>query len=161
SYKVSKDSIAEAKQTKRYELVGPLGGRTRDIVLDETTAVDLVDFAINDGDYQVQLAHLHGRSTLETGLVVTQRHYQLKYIRDGRSQQIYREGLELAFGGNPVLFVGVGMSEGDILRPMREFAAGLSRRNRSLIALRPAMGEQATRNLFTMQQYAKYGIHVI
>ncbi len=141
--------------------VGSLGGRSRDVVLDETTAIDLIDFATNDGRYSVELIHLHGRATEDSDLVITERDYQLLYVRDSSRQSAFREGLDIAFGGNPVLFVGLGLSEDDILRPLREFVSGTSRRNRAIIALRDATAEHTKREAFTMDAFAKYGAHVI
>lgn len=159
-FELPQDSIGAFVPAKESERIGPLGGRTRDIVLNEQTAAELVDFAVHDTDYEFQVVHLHGRATDDAEIVVTERDYQLKYLRDGDHQRVFREGLDLAFGGNPILFVGLGLSEGDVMRPMRQFAAGLSRRNRSLIALRPANNELRSSDLFTMQQYSRHGVHV-
>ncbi len=141
--------------------IGPLGGSSRDLVLKDDTSVDLIDFATNDGRYEVEVIHLHGRATEDSDILITERDYQLAYIRDSARQSAFREGLDIAFGGNPVLFVGLGLSEGDVLRPLREFVSSTSRRTRSIIALRDATADAATREAFLMDSYAKYGAQVI
>src|SRR5262249_36779859 len=71
------------------------------------------------------------------------------------------EGLDVLFGGNPILFVGIGLSEGDILRPLREFLQGNLRRNRNIFALRAADQKKAVRDTFTMEQFTRHGVHVL
>jgi hypothetical protein len=66
-----------------------------------------------------------------------------------------------AAGGNPILFLGLGMSEGDVLRPLREFMSNASRRNRSVIALRPARSDELERQTTTKSLYSQYGVHVL
>lgn len=152
---------AENSKVGETTRVGPLGARSRDIVLTEESAADLIDFASDDGRYAMELVHLHGRSTDDSEIVITERDYQNTYLRDTIGQQTFREGLDIAFGGNPILFVGFGMSEGDILRPLREFVISSSRRNRSLVCLRDATDEKLKRDSFATEQYTRYGVHIV
>ena len=143
------------------ERYGPLGARTRDMTLSEGHAAELISFAMGEGNRAIDIVHLHGRATDDDDIVITERDYQLKYVRDDRQSQLFRQGLELTFGSNPILFVGLGMSEGDVLRPLREFAVSESRRNRSLIALRAHTGDVRKDEQFTAQQYTRYGVHIV
>jgi hypothetical protein len=138
-----------------------LGGGSRDAVLGEASSAALIDFATNPGRYELDVVHLHGRATDDSDIVVTERDYQNLYVRDSLRQQAYREGLDLTFGGNPVLFVGLGLSEGDVMRPLREFVSDTSRRNRSIIALRHAAEASVRRDAYVMDVYSKYGVPVI
>ncbi|MDC7788089.1 SIR2 family protein [Rhodoplanes sp. TEM] len=143
------------------ERIGPMGGRARDIVLGENNAVDLLDFAAGANPHSIQVVHVHGRATDEAPLVVTDRDYQDQYIGDERHKVLFRQGSQILFGGNPILFVGVGLSEGDLMRPLREFAGEHIRGNHSVVALRPATEPKAKRDKFTLEQYIRHGVYVL
>ena len=145
------------------ERVSSLGGRARDIDLNSNTAIDLVDFAANESPHDITVVHLHGRATDESELVVTERDYQTRYMRDDPSQKMIREGLDVLFGGNPILFVGLGLSEDDLMRPLRQFVSNPTRfkRNRTLIAFVPPTEDTEKRNAEAMEIYARYGVSVV
>jgi len=137
------------------------GGRTRDFVLTERSGVDLVDFAANEPPYDFQVVHLHGRATDDNDIVVTETDYQRMYVRESSGRVAFKEGLDITFGGNPILFVGLGMGEGDVLRPLREFKTNPSLRNRSVIALRDGREKEVEQQTFAKDAYARYGVHVV
>jgi tetratricopeptide (TPR) repeat protein len=141
--------------------VGPLGGRTRDFVLSDQTVADLIDFATGDNAFAFEVVHLHGRATADESIVVTERDYQNTYVRGDKLQAEINEAREAAFGGNPLFFTGFGMSELDVLRPLREFVTGPVRHNRAAIALLPADKSRAENASFAMEQYVKYGVSVL
>lgn len=144
-----------------YERAGPLGARTRDIALDGDRAADLIDFAVSEDEYTVQVAHLHGRATADSDLVVTERDYRNSYIHNGDVSDIYRQGLSILFGGNPVLFIGVGLNEEDLLRPLREFLSLEPDSNRPVLALMPALSSERDCRATTIKHFARYGIYVL
>ena len=160
-FEPSQDADVDAPGVDEVEMIGPGGGRTRDIVLTEKSAIDLIDFAANDSPHEFQVVHLHGRATERHDVVVTEADYQKLYVRETASQTAFKEGIEIAFGGNPILFLGLSLSEGDILRPLREFMTGSSRRNRSVVALRDARGDSRELQTFTKTAYARHGVMVI
>ena len=145
------------------ERVSSMGGRARDIDLNSNTAIDLVDFAANESPHDLTVVHLHGRATEESELVVTERDYQTRYLGDDASQKMIREGLSVLFGGNPILFVGLGLSEDDLMRPLRQFVSNpaLFKRNRTLIAFVPPTEAAEKRNAEAMEIYARYGVSVV
>ena len=160
-FKIPQDTAADGTDIDEVEAVGPSGGRTRDLVLTERSAIDLVDFAANDFAHEFQVVHLHGRATEHHDIVVTEADYQRTYVSGKPSQQAFRQGLEVAFGGNPILFVGLGLSEGDILRPLREFMTNPGRDNRAIVALRDGRESDLKRKTFAKRAYAQYGVHVL
>ncbi|CBS89308.1 protein of unknown function (plasmid) [Azospirillum lipoferum 4B] len=123
------------------ERVGALGEQARDIALDGVGAADLIGFALSSDEYVAQVVHLHGRATRDSRIVVTERDYRDIYIDKTHSAETYRRGLSILFGGNPVLFLGVGLSEADLLRPLRELLALSSDSNPPVLALMPAQHE--------------------
>ena len=160
-FRRSSASLGADLEENEIERANTLGARVRDILLRENTAVDLIDFAVHEGGYEAQLVHLHGRATDGDDIVVTERDYQMLYARESDERAILRDGLDVLFGGNPILFVGLGLSEGDILRPLREFLRGNLRRNRTIVALRAGDDEQNRQDSFTMEQFARYGVYVL
>jgi tetratricopeptide (TPR) repeat protein len=160
-FEIPADTTVDGADIDEVEAIGPSGGRTRDLVLTERSAIDLVDFAANDSAHEFQVVHLHGRATEHHDIVVTEADYQRTYVSGKSSQQAFRQGLEVAFGGNPILFVGLGLSEGDVLRPLREFMTDRSRDNRAIIALRDGREPALKRETFAKRAYAQYGVHVL
>jgi SIR2-like domain/MalT-like TPR region len=145
----------------QIEPVGNMGGRSREIVLQKGTGADFIDFAAGRGPYLAQVAHIHGRATDGHEIIVTERDYQRAYVGDEQAHITAREGFEILFGGNPIIFLGVGLSEDDVMRALREFAANNIRRNTSVIALRPATRSAEERDAFTLQQYIKHRVYVL
>jgi tetratricopeptide (TPR) repeat protein len=143
------------------ERVGNLGTRSREIVLQDKSGADFIDFAAGNGPYYAQVLHIHGRATRGDDVVITERDYQHAYVGEERRHVTAREGFEILFGGNPVVFLGLGLSEGDVMRPLREFAADNIRRNTSVVALKPATDSEAKRNAFTLGQYVRHRLYVL
>lgn len=150
------------------ERIGPMGGRLREIVLNERNAVDLIDFATTNSPYSLQVVHLHGRATeqetqddLQDEVVVTVQDYQRRYLGDSPYKITSREGFQVMFGGNPILFVGIGLAEGDVMRPLREFVGDRVRRNNSIFALRNASESRSERDSFVIDQFIRHGVYVI
>ena len=152
------DTASAAGITTR---VGPLGGQSRDFVLNDKTFADFLDFATSENTFALEVVHMHGMATKDTDIIVTERDYQHTYVRNDEVSTEFREAREATFGGNPILFIGFGMSESDVLRPLREFVVGRSRRNRAVIALLSADDNQAGRKSFTLEQYVRNGVSVI
>lgn len=143
------------------ERIGPMGGRARDFVVTEDTIADFIDFGLQISPYDFQVAHLHGRATDDDNIVVTERDYQKAYVGDTPVNDAFDAGFKILFGSNPILFIGFGMSEGDVMRPLRYFAAGSTRRNPAIIALRDARGSKAEIDRFVAEQYVRHGAIVL
>ena len=95
----------------------------RSLLFDVGRLDELVRFAVAAPDYDVGVFHLHGVSTEPESMIVTERDYQRFYLRDDPAHRSYREALDVAFSGNALLFMGVGMQENDLLRPLRQFVS--------------------------------------
>jgi SIR2-like domain len=165
------DDIADRNWTNATEVHGrrrtdrlePLGGRSRDLVLDEHGHGRLLDFATQDRRGRPQIVHLHGRATLADGdrVVVTEQDYQALYQRDGVDRHPMDVARSVTFGGNPLLFVGLGMGEDDILRPLRQFMGQESRiGDRLAVAIMPGTKRSGTRLLEQMTLLNRYGYMV-
>jgi len=123
---------------------------------------ELVKFALGVPGYDRGVFHCHGSVLEPHSMVVTERDYQSLYLTDDRAHRSYRDALQLAFAANPILFLGVGMNEPDLLRALRQFVSEQEhgRRERSLFAVLPTKksvgGPEAVE--FREHLYARYGV---
>jgi tetratricopeptide (TPR) repeat protein len=139
-----------------------LGERARSLVFKKETAADLTDFAVHAQGYEYEIFHLHGWSgpARDDHLVITEPDYQRVYLRDDPEAHVMDEALSVVMGGNPIVFVGMGMREADLLRPLRRFAA-TRQSNRAIFALLPAEDPRKARKDFAEKQYLQYGVHAL
>lgn len=140
----------------------PLGHRSRDFVIDNPMAAHLLEFAMRDRGGRFDVAHLHGRTDNPDGMVVTTEDYRKRYYSADGERAIVGDALSLVFDSNPVLFVGNGMSEDDLKRPMRHFLSDHTPRARTLIALLPArrrLEQEVLQKVDLLKNYGVYTIH--
>ncbi|HUR79716.1 MAG TPA: SIR2 family protein [Thermoanaerobaculia bacterium] len=108
--------------------------------------------------------HCHGRYDEPSDIVATEHDYQKWYLADEDEAQngAFRQSIELLFGSNPVLFVGYGMGDEDLLRPLRMFnAVNLQEKHsRLLFALVPESSDPRQRDE-NDAMLERYGVHVI
>ncbi|MEM1409675.1 MAG: SIR2 family protein, partial [Pseudomonadota bacterium] len=139
-----------------------IGGVLKDQSFSQDMAADMVTFAVNQQSHDASVYHLHGRATKEDNLVITERDYMELYLSSGPKRDTADEGISLIFSGVPLLFLGLGMNETDLLRPLRQF---ISNRDRTIgytsIALLPADSGIDARTKFSSALYLRYGVHTI
>jgi len=142
--------------------VDGLGGVLTDRTFERETAADLVEFAVGAADDDAGVFHLHGRATREDGLVITERDYMNLYLWEDEHRDTVNEGIAMAFSSTPLLFLGLGMEEADLLRPLRQF---MSNRDRTVgyraVALLPADKTIEARTKFSVSTFLRYGVHTI
>ena len=139
-----------------------LGRVLRDRSFAPENAAQLTTFAMASGESGADIMHLHGRATKTDGLVITERDCMRLYLTDDEYRPTIDEGIQIAFSGAPLLFLGLGMEETDLLRPLRQF---ISNRDRTIgytsIALLPAEKALAARTKFSASLYMRYGVHTV
>lgn len=89
----------------------------------EGAAGRLFEFALNSPDYAVQILHLHGRADIPESMLLTDSDYNRQYRRDRYKSTTLEQALDVTLTGNPILFVGIGLSESDITRALRELVS--------------------------------------
>lgn len=82
---------------------------------------DLVNFSVQPRQFMGQVVHLHGRYDKPQDMVLTDEDYRRTYLKSDEQAQTFEEALSALLTGNDILFVGSGMREADILRPLRQF----------------------------------------
>jgi len=122
----------------------------------------LVRFALADvPEGQKQVFHCHGRYDQPKTVIATEDDYQKWYLsRDGRAYLAFQQNIELLFGSNPLLFIGYGLRDEDLLRPLRQFMAlNAKRRNeRPIFALLAASSEEERYHLAALSE--RFGLNV-
>jgi len=156
------DGESEAAEDPLHFRTNGLGGVMRDMTFQSATATDLLSFATSSGGADVSIFHLHGRATRDDKIVVTERDYMNLYLRQDPDREVVDESILMAFAATPILFLGLGMEEADILRPLRQF---MSDQDRSVgyraIVLLPADKDFDSRAKTAAGLYMRYGAHTI
>lgn len=139
-----------------------IGKLAKSSVFDPKAAAKLVAFAVGAPGVHVDIFHLHGRVQPGDPLVITEGDYQQAYLKNDESRRIFNEALDVIFGGNPVLFLGAGLSEADLMRPLRQFVSNRSGpAGRPVFALMPALTDASGREVETLRYKLRYGVHAI
>lgn len=107
--------------------------------------------------------HCHGHYNHPESLVVTEADYQRWYLAQEKiGTGAFNQTISLLFGSNPILFVGYGLGDDDLLGTLRMFNATEPHRksSRPLFALFPERneGEDDDDHRF---YYERYGVNVI
>ena len=142
--------------------VDGIGSVLRDASFRRERATDLLSFSFDNTRSDAEVYHLHGQAADDSPLVITERDYMDLYLRNDRYREVVNEAIESAFSANPLLFVGLGLKESDVLRPLRQFMsdqAGAS--SRMAIALFPADKNEAARARDSAGLYLRYGVHTV
>jgi len=139
-------------------------GSHRDFTQESAYNEQLALFAltkVEEADYMV--FHCHGHYNHPKSLVVTEEDYQRWYLAEERTGGIaFRQTVSLLFGSNPILFIGYGLGDDDLLGTLRMFNSVEPERksSRPLFALMPERvegeDEDDHRSL-----YERYGVNVI
>ncbi|MEM9599820.1 MAG: SIR2 family protein, partial [Pseudomonadota bacterium] len=99
----------------------PNGYRLRSLIAERNKNDKLVEFALGAPDRTISILHLHGRYDQPNSLVVSKRDYRDLYWRKDLSKPLVEQGLKSVFIGNPILHIGIGMSEADVTRTLEQF----------------------------------------
>ena len=166
AYKVEKEDHLlmpnqEVKSRKVAERRNGFGARFTSVTLEKNIVGKLLHFAASSKRNHSYIFHLHGRGDCAEGLILTESDYQELYVRSSASRRAFSEGIDTLFSGNDVLFLGVGMNESDLLKPLRQFVSesqDISLRHHGILALlsedrKPQRTEEQALKLHT-----KYGV---
>jgi len=107
--------------------------------------------------------HCHGRFDDLGSIVATELDYQEWYLaEEAESAPAFLQTFDLLFNSNPILFVGYGLGDEDLLLPLRRIGAITPERRqyRSFFALMPEASDGADWD-FHQQIYERYGVNVL
>lgn len=106
---------------KRLVRALPNAERVVSDVLEREGPEGLIEFAIGCPEIDKHIFHLHGRADHPDGMIVSYRDYDRLYRRRGLGKAPFEHALRILFAGNPVLFVGLGMTEPELNATLQEF----------------------------------------
>ncbi len=81
----------------------------------------MIEFAVGTDDVDGHIMHLHGRACNWHSMILTQRDYDALYRRNDLNRVPFEFARRMMMGGNPILFVGLGMKEQELNSEMQEF----------------------------------------
>lgn len=140
----------------------PLGGVASDATVDRARLSELVCFALELSGDDASVYHLHGSATTSGDMVLTERDYMDLYLKEDEFRETMDETIDMAISANPILFVGLGMSEDDVLRPLRQFISNQERRwDRATIALLASLDGPEKERTQSSVLYTRYGVHAL
>lgn len=107
--------------------------------------------------------HCHGSCEKPQTIVASEADYQEWYLTQRKSSATtFRQSLDLVLSSNPVLFIGFGMEDDDLLRPLRVFHADDPERKeaRLLFALSESR-DNAADNDWMDSRHDRYGVNFL
>ncbi|MCG8493316.1 MAG: SIR2 family protein [Sneathiellales bacterium] len=116
-----KELLANNAEHTPFIAENQYGGKLISSSINSDNIGDLTDFSSLTVRDNIQIVHLHGRADCFKDLVITEYDYQHLYLKNHYTRRAFDESVQTLFAGNDVVFVGIGMTESDYLRPMREF----------------------------------------
>lgn len=125
---------------------------------------ELTQFAVAAPGYEAGVFHLHGDAAYSDSMVITEGDYRRTYLGEDRRQRAFRDALQVALTGNSLLFLGMGMEESDLLRPLREFVSHPTRTagyEHPLFALLPGEYTPEAAREFRQFLYARYNVKAL
>lgn len=81
----------------------------------------MIEFAVGTDDSDGHVMHLHGRCDDWRSMIVSLRDYDRLYRHNDLNRAPFELAKKLMMGGNPLLFVGMGMTEQTLNRELEEF----------------------------------------
>lgn len=154
-------NASERKDYRRVRLVPGFGHASSEVLIREDSA-PLIEFALGGPRDGRRIFHLHGRVDAADSLLVTRRDYRDRYWNSGFSKLPFEYGLRLVFSGNPILFVGIGMSEGDVMQGIEQMLSdNPNRRAVPMFLLWSSSTDVDQDNAFRLLFNRKFGVHVL
>jgi hypothetical protein len=109
--------------------------------------------------------HCHGRYDDPDSIIASEHDYQQWYLLDDDSAvNAFRQSIELLLASNPLLFVGYGLQDEDLLRPLRRLVVmdPTKKPSRPIFALLEVQEEDRVTDPHRHEMlYERYGLHVI
>lgn len=90
-------------------------------VLNRERVDRMIEFSVGTDDVEAHIMHLHGRVDNPESMAVSYRDYDKLYRRDDLHKAPFEFAKRILIGGNPILFVGLGMVENEVNRELEDF----------------------------------------
>lgn len=138
------------------------GRVVRSDVNDGLHVAPLFDFALGGVDNTVHIYHLHGRVDRPETMIAADSEYNRLYRSEGIARTAFDHAYDTLIVGNPILFVGSGLTEADLNRVLRANVSNpdLLRAAPSIV-LRQAIKPQRELLLEQTELATKLGVRVV
>lgn len=124
----------------------------------------LARFALaRDPETRNMVFHCHGRFDDVDSIIATEADYQEYYLAgEGEYSSAFLQTSDLLFNSNPILFVGYGLGDEDLLRPLRRLRAVAQERKhaRPVFALMPEASD-GDDWAYHERLFERFGLHVL
>lgn len=131
-------------------------------VLGRDNIAELQSFALHDDGSRCRILHLHGRADIPESMVVSRRDYRDRYQQAGFNRLPFEYAVRTILSGNPILFVGIGMSEPEInIHFERYLSDNPNRRSMAMFLLWSTSGDKKKDETFRLLYNRKLGISVL
>jgi hypothetical protein len=153
------------EEAGRLAAAAPLAESFRDVDFTRETTGELAALVSRGRSRAGWVVHLHGRAQLRRhgDIIATEEDYRQRYARPDEARPLIDDAIRLTFGASPILFVGIGMNEMDLFRPLRQFMSTPTRLgDRVAVALLPKREGPAAaerQKIDLLQRYGVYTIH--
>lgn len=81
----------------------------------------MIEFSVGADDVDHHVLHLHGRACNPASMILSYRDYDRLYRRNDLYKLPFEFAQRIMIGGNPVVFVGLGMSEAEVNQALQDF----------------------------------------
>ncbi len=157
---LSDDERDDPSGSGRQDLLAP---DSSDMVFDSAHTGHLLAFAAHTRRREAAVVHLHGRADRDEPLIITEEDYQRRYLAEDGNRSLMEDSLRAAFTSSPLLFVGSGLGEDDLVRPLRQFVhdptVGAGRIAVALLPMRSADEKKA--QAAVIRNLQRYGVHTV
>jgi tetratricopeptide (TPR) repeat protein len=138
----------------------PDGTRIRSEIYDGDATSRLFEFAIGSNDNVAHILHLHGRVDMPKTMIATDSDYNRLYRNESGSRGTFDLAYDVTIAGNPILFIGSGLTEAELMRTLRQEVSN-SRAREDCFAFRPAHGKAGKLARDQVNYYRQFGVFLI
>ncbi|MEZ5537955.1 MAG: SIR2 family protein [Thiolinea sp.] len=152
---------------KRIDLKNGMQQSIRTSTINGKNLGELYSFGVFSRNFQSNVFHLHGRIDDPENMILTLKDYQRLYLKTGEQRKTFEEARYAIFSGSDIIFIGLGLSESDIMIPIREFSIqnsdiSISRGTMYALIFSSTEENHEAENISTILKFYKnYGIYTI
>lgn len=158
---LSRNRLSLKLDGAQISITHPDGVTVRSDSRDGKHIAPFVEFALGSVDTSIHILHHHGRVDLPQHLIAADGEYNRMYRALGEFTKGQERAYDLLVEGNPVAFVGSGMTEAELNRTLRTRVSNPGAPSSPVFVLREATG---TPRELAEEQFSlavKLGVHVI
>lgn len=161
--------LLDQQQGKGSEILGkgslPFSPtRYSELIFSKENAAELMVMSTLRRPQAAWVLHLHGKAGMGNtqSIIATETDYLARYVHDDKRRFITESAIRQAFGSSPLFFIGIGLGEEDLMRPLREF---MSRRpypvDRAVIAALPRVASESGALYKKIKHLQNHGVYVV